>query len=171
MGDLSASVRLSIPLIKRLEGCRLKAYPDPATEHLTKEEANKLVPPREPGDPWTIGYGATGPNITKGTVWTQTQADEDLGHTVAILAMEINKLVKVPISSESRAALISFVYNIGIGAFRSSTMLRLINAGKLNEAANQFAKWNRAGGKIFPGLIRRREIERDAFVAGLKVNP
>lgn len=167
MSDLPASARLSIPLIKRLEGCRLKAYPDPATAHLTKEEAAKLSPPREPGDPWTIGYGATGPNIKQGTVWTQAQADEDLARIATALSGEVNSLVKVPLSSESKAALISFVYNVSTGAFRSSTMLRLINAGKFIQASDQFSKWNRAGGKVFTGLIRRREIERQAFVAGL----
>ena len=151
MGDLFEAVRLAIPLIKRLEGCVLQAYPDPASG----------------GDPWTIGYGATGPEIVKGVVWTQTQADEDLAKQCAKLATQIAGQVKVPLSPASRAALMSFAYNVGISALSKSTLLKLINQRKYKEAADQFQRWNIAAGKVFPGLIRRRKIEREAFLAGL----
>src|SRR5574343_1083814 len=109
-----------IDLIKRFEGLRLEAYPDPASG----------------GEPWTIGYGTTrtpaGP-VTPGMTITQAQAEEYLRDDLRFFESRINDLVKVPLSQAQFDALVSLTYNIGAGAFERSTLLRELNAG--NHAA------------------------------------
>jgi lysozyme len=136
--------------IKGYEGCELHAYPDPATG----------------GAPWTIGYGATGPGITKGTVWTQEQADMDLRARVVSLGAFVDSIVKIVITDEQKAALISFAYNVGKGALKGSTLLRKLNAGDVEGAANEFLRWNKAAGKVMAGLTKRRDGERALFLLG-----
>lgn len=138
---------LAIPLIQKFEGCRLEAYPDPGTG----------------GDPWTIGWGSTGPGIKKGVKWTQEQADSHFKAHVQEFADKVAKLVKVPLAPHQMAALISLAYNIGTGALGSSTLLRMVNALNFDGAAQQFARWNRAGGKAMAGLTRRRNAEAALF--------
>lgn len=137
-------------LIKEVEGCRLKAYPDPATG----------------GAPWTIGYGATGPLITKDTMWTQDQADLDLRNRVLVLGAAIDYLVKVPLSPESKAALISFAYNVGRRAFATSTLLKRLNAGDIIGAAGEFDHWHLANGIENKGVTNRRNKEQALFLKG-----
>lgn len=157
-----SAIDIAIPVIKREEGCRLKAYPDPASG----------------GDPWTIGYGATGPGIRRGTVWTQEQAEQDLEERVVEIAEQIVNEVDVPLSDVQLAALISFVYNVGIGrhdkpgtpeyegtGFRGSTLLRKLNEGDYEAAADQMLRWNRAAGKVNPVLVGRRARERELFLS------
>lgn len=134
-------------LIRRFEGFRPEAYPDPATG----------------GDPITIGYGATGPGIKLGVRWTREQAESDLSARVQEILARVRVLVKVPLPDDAIAALGSFVYNVGAKAFEGSTLLRKLNAGDNLGAAAQFDVWNKAGGKVFPGLMRRREAERKVF--------
>ena len=140
----------ALALIKEFEGCYLEAYPDPGTG----------------GDPWTIGWGATGPGIRPGVKWTQAQADERLAQDVdrfmAGVYHAINKAAITPSPAEL-GALTSLAYNIGLGAFQKSTLLRLYNAGEKAGAAAQFLRWNKAGGKIMRGLTRRREAEKALF--------
>jgi len=135
--------------IKRHEGCKLTAYLDPATG----------------GDPWTIGYGATGSDIEKGTVWTQEQAEEDLLGRLHTLGDRIDAVTHVPLNDNQKAAICSFVYNVGIGNYKGSTMLRLINNGDFDGAAAEFDKWNKAAGKVLPGLVTRRAEESKLFLA------
>lgn len=142
-----SALSLAIPLIQRFEGCRLKAYPDPATG----------------GDPWTIGWGATGEGIRPGVVWTQDQADNRLLVDVARFERGVRKLVTRPLADHQLAALISFSYNCGLGNLASSTLLRLVNGGQHDLAAQQFARWNKAGGRVLRGLTRRRAAERACF--------
>lgn len=137
----------ALSLVKKVEGCKLTAYPDPATG----------------GDPWTIGYGATGPDIHEGTVWTQEQADNDLSERLREIGREIDDRVFVPLTPQQKAALASFIYNIGIGAFEKSTLLRRLNDGDYAGAAQQFARWDKAAGKVMAGLIRRRKLEAELF--------
>jgi lysozyme len=144
-------VTLACALIRRFEGLRLTAYPDPASG----------------GDPWTVGYGATGPEIRPGTVWTREQAEADLAARVAVLCREVRALVKVPLPDASTAALVSFAYNVGVGALAGSRLLSRLNAGDTAGAANQFPRWNKAAGRVNPGLVKRRAEERKAFLAGL----
>lgn len=144
-------------IIKQFEGCakrmpdgRLMAYPDPATG----------------GAPWTIGFGSTGPDIKPGTIWTQEQADARLAQEVEAKAAAVGKAVKVPATDAQLGAAISMAYNIGATAFTNSTLVRLWNAGSAKESvADQFLRWNKAGGKVMAGLTRRREAERALFLS------
>ncbi len=80
----------------------------------------------------------------------------------------VNGLVKVPLSEETRAAFISFVYNAGAGNFALSTMLKKVNAGDIAGGCRQLTRWVYAGGKKLPGLVLRREAERDLCLSGIK---
>ena len=135
-----------VRLVQEFEGCRLDAYRCPA------------------GIP-TIGYGATGPDIRMGMVWTQEQADERLAEDLARFAAGVERLVQVDLTDNQFAALVSFAYNVGLGALRDSTLLRKLNAGDYLGAADQFARWNKGGGRVLPGLVRRRAAERDLFLS------
>lgn len=141
-----SAIDKALSLIKRFEGCRLTAY--------------KPLPT----DPWTIGYGATGPDINQKTVWTQDQAETDLRRRIDEIVNQLRGLIRVPISFSKVAALISFVYNVGINAFTQSTMRALINAGKPQEAADQFLRWTHSGGQVVQGLVNRRNAEREVFL-------
>lgn len=135
---------VALGLIKPFEGCKLRAY-------------------RCPAGVWTIGWGATGPDIVEGLVWTQAQADARLAQDVSKFLAGVRAAVKEPATDGQLGAMTSLAYNIGLAAFRKSTLLRLFNAGDVRGAAAQFARWNKAGGKVLPGLTRRRAAECAAF--------
>lgn len=130
-----------IDCIKKSEGLRLKAYLCPAGV-------------------WTVGYGSTGPGITRSTVWTIAQADARFVEDVIAFAAQVEKwLAGAPTTQGQFDAMVSLAYNIGINAFRNSTLLKLHRANDFAGAARQFARWNKAGGRILPGLVRRRATE------------
>lgn len=133
-------------LIHKWEGCRLKAYPDPATG----------------GAPWSLGFGATGPGINQDTVWTQEQADADLANRISHIGSVIDGF-GVSLSDNQKGALVSLAYNIGLGALSNSTLIRLLKAGDLVGASNQFLVWNRANGRVMTGLVNRRQDEQRVF--------
>jgi len=133
-----------LALIRQFEGLRLSAYKCPAN----------VV---------TIGYGTT-KGIKMGMEITRDEADRLLCEDAQRFVDHIEGLVKVPLNQNQTDALISFVYNIGPYAFAKSTMLKLINQGLLEDAANQFVRWNKAGGEVLAGLTRRRIAERDLFL-------
>lgn len=133
-----------LDLIKSFEGCRLTAYRDAAGV-------------------WTIGYGHTGPDVVPGGTITQQEADALLQADVNRFASGVEALVEVPMTQEQFDALVSFAYNIGLSAFGQSTLLRLLNAEDYDGAANQFQRWVHGGGKVLPGLVRRREAEAELF--------
>lgn len=137
----------ALALIKRWEGCRLEAYPDPGTG----------------GWPWTIGWGSTGEGIGPGAVWTQEQADKRLEADVRKFMAEVQRTVGRSLAPHQLGALTSLAYNIGIGAFKNSTLLRLLHADDFKGASEQFLRWNRAGGRVMRGLSNRRADERDVF--------
>lgn len=137
-------MNLAQDIVKVWEGCKLTAYKCPAGV-------------------WTIGYGATGDGITRGTTWTQGKAEADLHSRLSALGARIDALVLVTLTAGQMAALVSFAYNVGIEAFRKSSMLRLLNAGNYAEAGAQFARWNRADGKVLQGLVNRRADEARLF--------
>lgn len=125
---------------------------------------------RCPAGKWTIGYGSTvlpdGSPVTGNTPpVTEEQAREIARTTLRGLAGEIEKLVTVPLTPKQEGALISLAYNIGTGAFRNSTLLKKLNAGDYEGAAEQFPVWNQCQGKILPGLERRRAAEQKLFEA------
>lgn len=138
-----------IALIKRFEGCarrrsdgQFEAYPDPGSG----------------GDPWTIGWGATGQGIGPGTVWTQAQCDARLEADLVRYSADVARaLGDVPTSQNQFDALVSFHYNTG--AIGRATLTRLHQAGNHDGAAAEFGKWVHAGGRRLTGLVRRREAE------------
>lgn len=140
----------AVALVKKWEGCRLEAYPDPGTG----------------GAPWTIGYGATGPGIVKGVRWTQRQADDRLAVDVDRFLKGVRSVLKKPASDAQLGAMTSLAYNIGVSAFANSTLLRKFNAGDVGGAAAEFPRWNKAGGKVMKGLSNRRADERKVFEGG-----
>lgn len=132
-----------LALIKEYEGLVLTAYPDPGSKD---------------GEPWTIGYGHTR-GVKKGDVTTAAQAEkwllEDLGATYAI----IDKYVKVGLNENQYSALVSFVFNIGEALFAKSSVLKNINAGKLDTVPGRMALYRLNDGKVMKGLVRRRAAE------------
>lgn len=139
----------ALRLIKKWEGCRLTAYPDPATG----------------GDPWTIGWGSTGKGIGPGVQWTLEQADGRLSRDVGQFMGSVERMLRVKPEPNELGAMTSLAYNIGLGNFRSSTLLRKYNAGDKKGAAAEFLRWNRAAGKVMRGLTNRRADERGVFLA------
>jgi lysozyme len=132
-----------IDLIKTFEGIKLNAYLCPANV-------------------WTIGYGTTR-GVKAGQVISAAKAEELLREDVREFERGVTEAVKVPLAQHQFDALVAFTYNVGLGAFRTSTLLRLLNKGEVAAAAGQFARWNKAGGKVLAGLTRRREAERKLF--------
>ena len=135
-----------LALIKQFEGLKLAAYPDPGTG----------------GEPYTIGYGHTGGvkrtdtcNLAQAAAWLQS----DVRGTVRTLA----DMIEVPVTQGQFDACVSLAYNIGVSAFRGSTLLRLLNASEYQAASDEFPRWNRTDGKVLPGLINRRAAERALF--------
>ena len=156
-------------LIKSYESLRLQAYPDPASplgrEMLKKPQDRAPGWQGMSGTPWTIGYGSTGPDIKEGTVWTKQQAESRFENDLANFADQVKNLVKVQLTPNQFGALVSLTYNIGAGNLSTSTLLKLLNAGKFAEAADQFPAWNKAGGKVEKGLVKRRAAERALFLS------
>lgn len=143
---------LADKLIRQFEGCRQVAYPDPASG----------------GDPWTIGWGSTGPEIKRGVVWTQPQCDARLLHDlIDVYGPQVDKLLIHGASDNEKAALVSFAYNLGASALGRSTLMRCHNDGNKRAAADQFLKWVNAGGRPMRGLVKRREAERAVYL-GIK---
>ena len=133
-----------IALIKVLEGCKLSTYLDTG------------------GVP-TIGIGHT--PIKLGTKITQKQADDLLKLDLDKFEKELYKQVKVVLNQNQIDALIIFMFNIGINAFKNSTLLSLLNKNEFIKASEQFKRWNKDNtGKEVEGLSRRREIERKLFI-------
>ena len=144
--------KAGIDLIKRFEGCILETYAD-ATGTLT------------------IGYGTTaaaevGLIPRWGLRITEREAESYLMVTLSKFEDKI-RFGRAP-NENQKAAMLSLAYNIGPGAFQKSTVLRNFNAGKFQEAADAFRMWNKAGGKVLPGLVERREAERALFLTPAK---
>ena len=142
------SLAIAVPIIKKSEGLRLKAYPDPATG----------------GKPFTIGYGATyyenGAAIQPGDKITKAQADKLLLFHAGKARDAVRKFVTAKINPNQEAALISLAFNIGEGNFAKSSLLKRINANPQDLGIyNEFNRWIYANKKIFPGLVTRRREE------------
>lgn len=139
-----------INLIKKWEGLRTEAYLCPAKV-------------------WTIGYGHTSaagaPAVKKGMKITAKEADDILRRDLSVYEKAVKDAVKVPLSANKFASLVSFTYNLGAGNLRKSTLLKKLNAGDYDGAANEFAKWNKANGKVLKGLVDRRAEEKALFLS------
>jgi len=138
------ALELLINLIKEFEGCRLEAYLCPAGV-------------------WTIGYGATGKGIVKGTKWTQEKADNKL-HDMALQVLHDTidaSTILLYQSFEKQAAIADFVYNLGITKYNSSTLKRRVDAGDWPAAKSELLRWDKVKGKPLAGLTRRRKREAE----------
>ncbi|WP_165464514.1 lysozyme [Enterobacter cloacae] len=139
-----------IALIKEFEGCRLTAYQDSVGV-------------------WTIGYGWTQPvdgkPIRAGMTIKQETAERLLKTGLVSYESDVSRLVKVRLKQGEFDALVSFTYNLGARSLSTSTLLRKLNAGDYAGAADEFLRWNKAGGKVLNGLTRRREAERALFLS------
>lgn len=117
---------------------------------------------------WTVCYGHTGADIIKSKTYTEAECQALLNKDLRAVASQVDSLIKRPIPDTTRAALYSFAYNVGAGAFRQSTLLKKINAGDTVGACNELRRWTYAGGKQWKGLMNRREIEREVCLWGQK---
>ena len=136
-----------IGLIKKFEGLRLKAYKPVATEKY-----------------YTIGYGHYGADVEKGMTITEERAEELLKEDIRSIEVYINDM-RINFLQEQFDALVSWIYNLGTGNFRSSTMYRYILYEKDDlDITDQMVKWTHAGGKVLPGLVRRRVDEANMFL-------
>lgn len=120
-----------------------------------------VVPYLCPAGVLTIGYGATGPDIVAGLVWTRDQCERRLVGDLAYFTRETLRACPVLASEppERLGAIVSFAYNLGVGRLRASTLRRRVNERDWPAAAEQLARWTRAGGRVLPGLVRRRAAE------------
>lgn len=134
-----------LDLIKSFEGCKLKAYQD-----------IKGI--------WTIGYGHTGADLRPDMEINQAAADMFLRTDLKRIEDGVNACVNVMLNDNQFSALVCLAYNIGLGAFSSSTLLKRVNASLNDDAAQEFDRWDHANGVVIPGLLRRRLAERDLFV-------
>ena len=131
-------------LIKSFEGLRLQAYQDSVGV-------------------WTIGYGTTR-GVNAGMTITKEQAERMFLNDVQRFEPEVERLVTTKLNQNQWDALVCFTYNLGAANLESSTLRRLLNAGDYAGAADQFPRWNKAGGKVLAGLVRRRAAERELFL-------
>lgn len=144
-------------LIKKWEGYakdlgngQVQAYPDPATG----------------GAPWTIGYGTTGPDVTKGTVWSQEKALKRFRDHVAEFAAGVSKaLGDSPATANQFDAMVSLAYNVGLANFNGSTLLKKHKAKDYIGAQAEFGRWNRAAEKVMKGLTDRRADEARLYAS------
>lgn len=131
-------------LIQSFESCRLEAYQD----------GNGI---------WTIGWGHTD-RVQPGDTCTQAQADAWFIADTQNACTTVMRTVDLALTQNEFDALVSLCFNIGGGNFRSSTLAKVLNAGNIMAAADQFLVWNHIGGAVSPGLTRRREAERTLFL-------
>ena len=117
---------------------------------------------------WTVGFGTTvypnGIRVKRGDSCTKAEAVSFFKHDLRRFEAAVNQAVKVVVNQNQFDALVSLAYNIGETAFKGSTLVKELNAGNYKAAADQFPKWNRGGGKVMKGLVRRRAAERELFL-------
>ena len=134
------------------EQCRLLAYDD-------RDPAHALQPGDHPKGRLTIGWGHTGADVRIGLIWTQEEADTAQAADLAAVEASIRATVNVKLTDNQFGALVDFAYNAGTGAFAKSRLLRLVNAGKLDDVPAELAKWIYSKGVKMPGLVKRRARE------------
>lgn len=137
-----------LKLIRRFEGFRAAAY-------------------RDAVGVWTIGYGHTSragaPRVGPGMKITRAQGEKILARDVEKFAAQIRPLIKVPLNENQFSALVSFAYNVGVGGFRGSSVLRVVNRRRFDLVPQRLSLWVKAGGRVLPGLVRRRAAEGVLF--------
>ena len=130
-------------LQKEFEGCKLNAYQDLAGV-------------------WTIGFGHTGKDVYAGLTWTQQQADDALDHDLQA-AQALLLMYSPTLTNGALDAMTDFVFNLGIGNYRTSTLCKCVNAQDWAGAKAQLLLWDHSNGMVIPGLLRRREAEAALF--------
>jgi len=137
-------------LLKKYEGSRVKAY-------------------RCPANIWTIGYGHTSaagaPEVVDGMIITQQQADDILRRDLVKFETAVSGMVSKQITQQQFDVLVDFAYNVGAGALKTSTLLRKVNAADFDAVPVELMKWIKGGGKVLPGLVRRRQAEIEWWTA------
>ncbi|MCY1150701.1 lysozyme [Enterobacter asburiae] len=140
--SVAGSVSIAGVLIQSQEGIKYTTYLDPV------------------GIP-TVCAGVTGPDVKMGKTYTKQECDALVYKHMQPAIKAVDESVKVKLNDYQKAALYSFTYNAGVGAFKSSTMLKKLNAGNTKGACDELRRWTYAGGKQWKGLVTRREIERE----------
>ena len=142
-------------LLQKFEGCKLKAY-------------------RCPAGVCTIGYGHTtaagAPKVVDGMTITQQQADDMLVRDLKQYEAAVEGMVHQPLTQHQFDVLVDFAYNAGVGNLKSSTLLKKVNAAQFDDVPTELLKWNKGGGKVLPGLVRRRQAEGAWWVSGEHVD-
>lgn len=174
-----------LALIRESEGFRPCAYPDPASALATAtrgqpwgwisaSEIRSTLPVGVQllnGRPWTIGYGTTvypgERNVMPGDTCTEAEAESWLRLRMEMYEAAVRNALERPINQPMYDALVSIAYNIGASALVQSTLMRRLNAGDYLGAAEEFDRWNKAGGRVLPGLVSRRDAEQALFNAGI----
>lgn len=148
----------TLDLIKEFEGRRLEAYPDPGT----------VNDPIKKGEPWTIGYGHTGrmspPDVNPGDKITVAQADEYLLNDLNYTAERLRRLLKVELNDNQFGALLSFMFNVGEGTFKKSSVLTNVNSNNFGRVPGRLALYRLANGQVMNGLVRRRAAEGNLWL-------
>jgi lysozyme len=134
-------------LIRNFEGERLEAYPDPASG----------------GDPWTISWGLTGDWVVEGLVITPEESVQRFMARISDMCDQLDNIITSEVNKNQYMALLSFAWNIGISKLAGSTLMRKVNAGDFDGAADEFLRWNKAGGQVMAGLTHRRTAEQALF--------
>ena len=146
--------RETIEHVKRWEGLKLTAYPDPGSRN---------------GEPWTVGYGHVSDGflkVTRGLTITVAQAEAALEFDLNETAAKVDELVKVELSDNQFGALVSFAFNVGLRAFGKSTLLKKLNTGDYAAVPGELAKWVNNDGKKMQGLVNRRAAEAGLWAKG-----
>jgi lysozyme len=136
-----------VNLIKSFEGLVLHAYKPVSTEKY-----------------WTIGYGHYGSDVQEGSAISKEEAEQLLKYDLGKYEYGVSQMVQVPLNVNQFDSLVSFAYNCGLDALRTSTLLKKLNAKDYQGAAKEFDKWVHAGGKTLAGLVRRRAEEKALFL-------
>lgn len=144
---LSSALATSGMFIAKHEGLVLGTYPDPVG----------II---------TSCYGHTGPELKLGQKFSEDQCLDQLAKDLSKHNIEMSKYIKVPLSPEEHAAYLSFTYNVGVGNFKSSTLLKKLNSGDRNGACNELLRWRFAKGKELLGLKKRRIEEQELCLSG-----
>ena len=146
MGHGESNMKISkegIALIKKFEGCELQSYQDSVGV-------------------WTIGYGHT-KGVAKGLKITQEEAEAMLDTELSEYEEYVETLVKVGLSQCQFDALVAWTYNLGPTNLKNSTMLTVLNQARYEDVPSEMKRWNKAGGEVLQGLVRRREAEALLF--------
>ena len=162
------AVELAEEMAKPFESCSLAAYwdcagfPTNGWGNLLSRVTKKMIMKQ-------FGFTSKEADEWLHTTWpdiSQDEADAKFDINVNKAFASVVRLVKIPLSDEQLGALIDFAFNVGGGKLQASTLLRCVNRGEFLEAADQFLRWNKAGGIIQRGLVRRCKARRELFLSG-----